>query len=61
MKQGIYVLIGLAALAFLIGTFIRFFGEGSFLGYPPVTYWRGSIGFLGFAVTLILLQIRDKS
>jgi hypothetical protein len=54
------VLICLAALAFVVGTLGRFFLDGSLLGIEPVVYWRGAIGFLAFAMTLILIQIRDK-
>jgi hypothetical protein len=59
MNQLINGLIVLAVVAFLSGTLGRFVLGGSFLGLEPVVFWRGAIGFLGFAVTLILLQIRD--
>lgn len=59
MKLCINTLITLAALAFLAGTLGRFLFGGHWLGNEPVVFWRGSMGFLGFAITLILLQIRD--
>ena len=61
MKRLIEALIVLAALAFLVGTTARFIIDGPLLGQEPVTYWRGAIGLLAFAVTLLLLQIRDKT
>jgi len=60
MKMLVNILIILAAIAFLVGTAIRFLHGGHFLGQEPVVYWRGAIGFLAFASTLILMQIRDK-
>ncbi len=60
MKQLVNVLIILAAIAFVIGSAARLVRGGPLLGYEPVVYWRGAIGFLGFAGTLILMQIRDK-
>jgi hypothetical protein len=58
--HAINVLLVLAAVTFLIGTFARFIFEDPFLGYQPVTYWRGTMGLLAFAVTLQLMQIRDR-
>jgi len=60
MKQLVYGLVVLAAVAFLAGTAARFLLGGAFMGQDPVVYWRGSIGFLAFAATLTLIQIRDK-
>lgn len=60
MKQAVWGLVILAAVAFLIGSVCRFLPEGEFLGYRPVMYWRGAIGFLAFAITLLLTQIRDQ-
>ena len=60
MNRLINALILLAALAFVSGTLARFLGRGTLLGNEAVVYWRGSIGFLAFAVTLLLVQIRDK-
>jgi len=60
VNRFIEVLICLAALAFVVGTLGRFFLDGSLLGIEPVVYWRGAIGFLAFAMTFTLIQIRDK-
>ena len=60
MKMLVNTLIILAATAFIVGTAVRFLYGGHFLGQEPVVYWRGAIGFLAFACTLILVQIRDK-
>ncbi|GAB4234321.1 MAG: hypothetical protein Kow00109_07340 [Acidobacteriota bacterium] len=60
MREAVWVLFGLAALAFLVGAGARFLGDGTVLGHPAVTYWRGAIGFLGFAAVLVLIQIRDR-
>jgi hypothetical protein len=59
MNLCVNVLIGLAVLAFLVGTLGRFIFGGQWLGNEPVVFWRGAMGFLAFAITLILLQIRD--
>ena len=60
MKMLVNALIILAAIAFVVGTAVRFLYGGHFLGQEPVVYWRGAIGFLAFASTLILMQIWDK-
>ena len=60
MNKLLNILIFLAALAFIVGTLARFLGGGHLLGNEAVVYWRGSIGFLTFAITLLLIQIRDK-
>ncbi len=60
MKILVNILVILAAVAFVVGSGARFLHGGQFLGYEPVVYWRGAIGFLSFASTLILMQIRDK-
>jgi len=60
MKQLVNALVVLAAVAFVVGSAARLILGGALLGYEPVVYWRGAIGFLGFAITLILMQIRDK-
>lgn len=60
MREAVWALVILAALAFLGGIFSRFLGDGSLWGHPSVTYWRGAIGLLAFAVVLLLMQIRDR-
>ena len=60
MKQIANVLLMLAVLAFLVGTLARFFSNGVVFGNEAVVYWRGAMGFLAFAIVLILMQIRDR-
>lgn len=60
MKQLVNVLVVLAAVAFLVGAFARFIVDGPVLNHEPVVYWRGAVGLLAFAMTLLLIQIRDK-
>ena len=56
MRTLCWVLIGLAALAFSVGTAIAF-SHSVFL-LEPVGYWRGAIGFLLFAIALRLMETR---
>lgn len=60
MRQLIRSFIVLAGLAFLVGALARFVVNGPLLGHEPVVYWRGAVGFLLFAIALLLTQIRDK-
>ena len=60
MNRLINILILLAALAFVSGTLARFLSGGDLMGHEAVVYWRGAVGFLAFAITLVLIQIRDK-
>ncbi len=60
MNQVVQILIGLALLAFVVGAVAALAVQGPVMGLLPVTYWRGAIGFLAFAMVLILQQIRDK-
>ncbi|BCW93578.1 MAG: hypothetical protein ACOY7U_06140 [Acidobacteriota bacterium] len=53
MRNLILALIILAALAFVVGT-VAAFGQITVLGKPPVTFWRGAVGFLLFAIALEL-------
>jgi uncharacterized membrane protein YczE len=58
MNRFINVLIVLAAVSFVVGIGV---GYGLILPvFPAGTFWKFSIGCLGFTITLILLQIRDK-
>ena len=60
MRRWALVLTLAAAVAFLIGTLIAFFGYSSmpisFLVKSSETYWRGATGLLGFAIVLLLLE-----
>ena len=55
MRKVAIVLFGLAVVAFLVGTYSAF-SAVYVIGKAPVTYWRGAVGFLLFAVTLLLLD-----
>ncbi len=57
MRQLILVLVVLAAVAFVVGAVSAFFmSSAPIVGKAPVTYWRGAIGFLLFAITLLLME-----
>jgi hypothetical protein len=53
MRSLCWALIGLAAIAFAVGTVIAF-SHSVFL-LEPVGYWRGAIGFLLFAIAIRLM------
>ena len=57
MRTLCWALIGLAALAFSVGTAIAF-SHTTFL-LEPVGYWRGAIGFLLFAIAFRLMDSRS--
>jgi hypothetical protein len=54
MRSLCWLLIGLAALAFTVGTAIAF-AHTVFL-LEPVGYWRGAIGFLMFAIAIRMMD-----
>jgi uncharacterized membrane protein len=56
MRTLCWLLIGLAALAFSVGTAIAF--THSMFLLEPVGYWRGAIGFLLFAIALRMMDSR---
>jgi hypothetical protein len=56
MRTACWLLIGLAALAFSIGTATAFRHDVYLL--EPVGYWRGAIGFLLFAIALRMMDNR---
>jgi uncharacterized membrane protein len=56
MRNICWLLIGLAALAFAVGT-ITAFAHQLFL-LEPVGYWRGAVGFLLFAIALRMMDSR---
>lgn len=56
MRNICWLLIGLAALAFTVGTAIAF--THSVFLLEPVGYWRGAIGFLLFAIALRMMDSR---
>jgi uncharacterized membrane protein len=56
MRNTCWVLIGLAALAFAVGTITAFAHQVILL--EPVGYWRGAVGFLLFAIALRMMDSR---
>ncbi|HEY6211930.1 MAG TPA: hypothetical protein VIW45_06575 [Vicinamibacterales bacterium] len=56
MRSACWALIGLAALAFCVGT-ANAFMHTTFL-LEPVGYWRGAIGFLLFAIALRMMDTK---
>ena len=55
MKNLCWLLIALAALAFVVGAFLAFTGGQTFLLTPP-GYWRGAVGLLLFALALRVME-----
>ena len=51
-------MIGLAALAFAVGT-IAAFSHRVFL-LEPVGFWRGAVGFLLFAIALRMMSTKSE-
>jgi len=56
MRNICWLLIGLAALAFTVGT-LTAFAHRAFL-LEPVGFWRGAVGFLLFAIALRMMDTR---
>jgi hypothetical protein len=56
MRSLCWLLIGLAAAAFTVGTAIAFTHRAFLL--EPVGYWRGAVGFLLFAIALRMMDSR---
>ncbi len=54
MKNACWALIGLAALAFVVGSCLAFMNKTFLLA--PVGYWRGAMGFLAFAIAIRLME-----
>lgn len=57
MRQLATILLVLAAVAFVVGAYSAFSGV-NVVDRMPVTYWRGSVGMLLFAITLLLMERR---
>ena len=57
MRGLCWLLIGLAALAFCVGTFAAFTHQVILL--EPVGFWRGAVGFLLFAIALRMMGSRS--
>jgi hypothetical protein len=56
MRSLCWTLIGLAALAFTVGTTIAF--RHTVFLLEPVGYWRGAVGFLLFAIAIRTMERR---
>jgi hypothetical protein len=56
MRTLCWLLIALAAAAFVVGTATAF-SHRSFL-LEPVGYWRGAVGFLLFAIAFRMMDSR---
>jgi uncharacterized membrane protein len=54
MRNLCWTLIGLAVLAFAVGTLLAF--TRTTFALEPVGYWRGAVGFLLFAMALRLMD-----
>jgi len=54
MKSFCWLLIILAAVAFVVGAVLAF-RQASWL-LSPAGYWRGAVGFLVFAIALRLME-----
>lgn len=54
MKNICWALIGLGALAFVVGTYMAFTGLNFLLA--PQGYWRGAVGFAVFAIAIRLMD-----
>lgn len=58
MRTLCWLLIGLAALAFGVGTFAAFTHQVIVL--EPVGFWRGAVGFLLFAIALRMMDVSSR-
>ena len=56
MRSVCWLLIGVAALAFGVGTATAFTHQTFML--EPVGFWRGAVGFLLFAIAIRLMDAR---
>lgn len=56
MRGVCWLLIGLAVLAFCVGTVTAFTHQAFLL--EPVGFWRGAVGFLLFAIALRMMDTR---
>jgi hypothetical protein len=57
MKNACWALIGLAGLAFVVGSCLAFMNTQYLL--QPVGYWRGAVGFLLFAIALRAMSTKN--
>jgi hypothetical protein len=57
MRHLAMLFVLLALVAFVVGTYAAFAGT-MIAGKFPVTYWRGAVGLLLFAISFLLLEHR---
>ena len=57
MRTLCWLLIGLAALAFSVGTAAAFTHQVILL--EPVGFWRGAVGFLLFAIAIRMMDSKS--
>jgi hypothetical protein len=57
MRNACWALIGLAGLAFVVGSCLAFMNTQYLL--QPVGYWRGAVGFLLFAIALRAMDMKS--
>ena len=64
MKKVPDILLILAAVGLAIGLMLRFIQGTAPVVEPaylvPIFYWHGAMAFLAIAITMLLIQIRDK-
>ena len=61
MKGLVHILVILAAAAFVLGIVMKLADIGPLFGtVAPITIWRFTMGCLALAMTLTLMQIRDR-
>ncbi len=58
MKSFCWLLVILAAVAFVVGSVLAFMQTPWLLS--AAGYWRGAVGFLMFAITLRLMGMEEK-
>lgn len=56
MDVVILALLVLAVVLFVLGGLSRFL-KFQIIGHEPTVWWRGSMGFLGFSIALMIWQI----
>jgi len=52
MKAAAWLLFCLSVLLFVLGVASRFTGTMTIFGQPPLTFWRGAMGMVLYAIAL---------
>lgn len=56
MKNVCWALFGLSVLLFLVGTYSKFAGPGSFvMDFPPVAWWRAAMAAVIYSMALSMI------